>query len=158
MNAHDVVDRPSTSLQVLDTEWVFDLKINTTTRMIERFKTRIVANDRPQIPGFDCYDVHAPTIPMLEIKLLLVMELFQMDTTTAFLSAALKPGELVYCNPPRGVDLGLGSIGLPRYELLLKALVLLQCARLNPAVFSFNAFFCSSRVWRCVLDVSSSSG
>ena len=37
-----------------------------------------------------------------------------MDTTTAFISAALKPGELIYCNPPRGVDLGLGSNGLPR--------------------------------------------
>ena len=57
---------------------------------------------------------------MPEIKLLLGicahhdMELFQMDTTTAFISAALKPGELIYCNPPRGVDLGLGSNGLPR--------------------------------------------
>jgi hypothetical protein len=36
--------------------------------MIERFKTRIVANGQPQILGFDCYDVHAPTIPMAEIK------------------------------------------------------------------------------------------
>ena len=37
-----------------------------------------------------------------------------MDTTTAFISAALKPGEIIYCNPPSGVDLGLGSNGLPR--------------------------------------------
>ena len=64
--------------------------------------------------------MHAPTIPMPEIKLLLAicayrdMELFQMDTTTAFISAALKPGEIIYCNPPSGVDLGLGSNGLPR--------------------------------------------
>jgi hypothetical protein len=120
LHAHDDVDRPSPSVQVLDTKWVFDLKINTTTRMIERFKTRIVANGQPQILGFDCYDVHAPTIPMPEIKLLLAisayrdMELFQMDTTTAFISAALKPGEIIYCNPPSGVDLGLGSNGLPR--------------------------------------------
>jgi hypothetical protein len=105
---------------VLDTKWVFDLKINTTTRMIERFKTHIVANGQPQILGFDCYDVHAPTIPMAEIKLLLSicahsdMEFFQMDTTTAFISATLKPGELIYCNPPSGVDLGIGSNGLPR--------------------------------------------
>jgi hypothetical protein len=120
LHAHDDVDRPSSSVQVLDTKWVFDLKINTSTRMIERFKTRIVANGQPQILGFDCYDVHAPTIPMAEIKLLLGicayrdMELFQMDTTTAFISAALKPGEIIYCNPPSGVDLGLGSNGLPR--------------------------------------------
>ena len=120
LHAHDDVDRPSSSVQVLDTKWVFDLKINSSTRMIELFKTRIVANGQPQILGFDCYDVHAPTIPMPEIKLLLAicahrdMELFQMDTTTAFISAALKPGELIYCNPPRGVDLGLGANGFPR--------------------------------------------
>uniref|UniRef100_A0A7S0MSU5 Reverse transcriptase Ty1/copia-type domain-containing protein n=1 Tax=Cryptomonas curvata TaxID=233186 RepID=A0A7S0MSU5_9CRYP len=120
LHAHDDVDRPDASVQVLDTKWVFDLKINSTTRMIERFKTRIVANGQPQILGFDCFDVHAPTVPMCEIKLLLAiaafrdMELYQMDTTTAFISAALKPGELIYCNPPRGVDLGLGSNGLPR--------------------------------------------
>ena len=115
LNAHDDVDRPSPSVQVLDTKWGFDLKINTTTRMIDRFKTRIVANGQPKILGFDCYDVHSSTIPMPEIKLLLAicayrdMELFQMDTTTAFISAALKPGEIIYCNPPSGVELGLGS-------------------------------------------------
>jgi hypothetical protein len=37
-----------------------------------------------------------------------------MDTTTAFISAALKHGELIYCNHPRGVDIGIGSNGLPR--------------------------------------------
>ncbi len=67
----DDVDRPSSLVQVLDTKWVFNLKINTTTCMIECFKTHIVANGQPQILGFDCYDVHAPTIPMPEIKLLL---------------------------------------------------------------------------------------
>ncbi len=119
LHAHDDVNCPSPYVQVLDTKWVFDLKINTTTRMIERFKTRIVANDQPQILGFDCYGVHAGTIPMPEIKLLLAicarsdMELFQMDTDTAFISAALKPGEVIYCSPPSGVDLGLGSNGLP---------------------------------------------
>ncbi len=51
----------------------FDLKINTTTRMIERCKMRIVANGQTQILGFDCYDVHVPTIPMAEIKLLLAI-------------------------------------------------------------------------------------
>ena len=120
LHAHDDVDRPSSSVQVLETTWVFDLKINSKTRMIERFKTRIVANGQPQILGFDCYDVHAPTIPMPEIKLLLGicayrdMELCQMDTPTAFISAALKPGEIIYCNPPRDVDLGIGTNGLPR--------------------------------------------
>ncbi len=52
LHAHDDVDRPSPSVQVLDTKWVFDLKINTTTRMVERFKTSIVANGQPQILGF----------------------------------------------------------------------------------------------------------
>ena len=41
-----------------------------------------------------------------------------MDTITAFISAALKPDETIYCNPPTGVALVLGSnglrIGLPR--------------------------------------------
>ena len=39
-----------------------DFNINSTTRQIECFKTRIVAHGQPQILGFDCYDVHAPTI------------------------------------------------------------------------------------------------
>ncbi len=113
------MDRPFSSVQLLDILWIFDLKISTTTRMIERFKTRTVAHGQPQILGFNCYDVHAPTIPMAEIKLLLAiyahcgLELFQMDTMTEFISAALKPGDIIYCNPPRGVDLGLGSNGLP---------------------------------------------
>jgi hypothetical protein len=160
---------------VLDTKWVFDLKINTTTRMIERFKTRIVANGQPQILGFDCHDVHAPTIPMPEIKLLLGisscahcdMELFQMDTTTAFISAARLSSLVNLFTAILHVDLrlGLGSNGLSgpacgnyRDELLLnlKALVLLQCAGLNPAVFqvpsSSKLWICSNRIWRCVLD------
>ena len=44
LHAHDDVDRPSSSVQVLDTKWVFDLKLNTTTRMIKSFKSSIVAN------------------------------------------------------------------------------------------------------------------
>ncbi len=63
LNAHDDVDRPDSSFQVLDTNWVFDLKIRTSTLMIERFKTRIVANGQPQILGFNCFDVHSPTVP-----------------------------------------------------------------------------------------------
>ena len=120
LHAHDDVDRPADSVQVLDTKWVFDLKINSVTRMIDRFKARVVANGRPQILGFDCFDVHAPTVPIPEIKMLLAicafenMELYQMDTTTAFISASLKPDEVIYCNPPRGMDLGIGSNGLPR--------------------------------------------
>ncbi len=34
LHAHDDVDRPSSSVQVLDTKWVFGLNINTTTCMI----------------------------------------------------------------------------------------------------------------------------
>ena len=89
----------------------------------------------------------SPTIPMAEIKLLLAIcaycdvEFFQMDTTTVFISAALKPGEFIYCNPPSGVDLGLGSNGLPRgwklRALLLKAITLQQCAGRSTVVFPF---------------------
>ena len=32
----------------------------------------------------------------------------------SFLLLLIKPGEIVYCNPPSGVELGLGSNGLPR--------------------------------------------
>ena len=151
--------------------------------MIERFKTRrIVANGQPQILGFDCHDVHAPTtmIPMPEINLKLLlgicahcdMELFQMDTTTAFISAARLSSLVNLFTAILHVDLrlGLGSNGLSgpacgnyRDELLLnlKALVLLQCAGLNPAVFqvpsSSKLWICSNRICRCVLDVSSLS-
>jgi hypothetical protein len=36
-----------------------------------------------------------------------------MNTTTAFISAALKPSELIYCTPPSRGDLGLGANCLP---------------------------------------------
>jgi hypothetical protein len=54
--------------------------MDTTTAFISaalngRFKTCIVANDHPQILGFDSYDVHAPTIPMAEINSFLVFVL-----------------------------------------------------------------------------------
>ena len=120
--------------------------------MIERFKTRIVANGQPQILGFDCHDVHAPTIPMPEINLKLLlgicahcdMELFQMDTTTAFISAARLSSLVNLFTAILHVVwiLDLVQMDCPacgNYELLLKALVLLQCAGLNPAVFPFKA-------------------
>jgi hypothetical protein len=70
LHAYDDIDCPSSSAQMLDTKWLFDLNKNSSTHMIEHFRT-------------------------------------------AFISAALKPSELVYCNPPCGVDLGLVSKGLP---------------------------------------------
>jgi hypothetical protein len=89
LNAHSNVDCPDASVKVLFTKWVFDLKECPQTRMIDRFRACIVANGQPQILGFDCHDVHAPTVPMCKIKMLLAiaaakdMELFHLDTTTA---------------------------------------------------------------------------
>ena len=40
------------------------------------------------------------------------MEHFHMDTRNDFISAELKPGEVIYCNPPRAVDIGVGTNGL----------------------------------------------
>ena len=117
LHAHDDVDCPADSVQVLSTIWVFCLKINSVTRMIDCFKPRVVANGQPPILGYDCFDVQVPTVPMPEIKRLLDicasenMELYQMDTFTAFSSASLKPNEIIY-NPSRGMDLGIGSNGL----------------------------------------------
>ena len=37
-----------------------------------------------------------------------------MDTTPGFISAELKPGELIYCNCPRNVDSEIGTNGLQR--------------------------------------------
>jgi hypothetical protein len=88
--------------------------------MIDSFKARIVANGLLQILGFDCHDVYAPMVPMFEIKMLLAiaaakdMALFHLDTTTAFIFAELKPDEVIYCFPPRYVDIGLGRDGSPR--------------------------------------------
>ena len=118
LHANDDVDCSADSVLVLNIFWVFDLKINSVTRMIDCFKAKVVANGRPPIFGFDCFDVQVPTVPMPEIKLLLDicasenMELYQMDTFTAFISASPKPDEIVYCNPSRGMDLGIGSNGL----------------------------------------------
>jgi hypothetical protein len=69
------------------------------------------------------------------------MELFQMDNTTAFISAALKPGELIYCNPPLVWILVLAPMVFHmrgNFELLLKALVLQQCTGRSPVVFPFG--------------------
>jgi hypothetical protein len=72
-----------------------DLKINTTTSMIEHFKTR--GQCSPRVLGVDCYDVHGPTMPMAEIKQLLLllticahsnMERFQMAQYSSCCSQA----------------------------------------------------------------------
>ena len=47
------------------------------------------------------------------------MELYKSGgTTIAFISAGLKPGEQIYCNPPGDFDLVLGSDGLFRLRKL----------------------------------------
>ena len=67
----------------------------------------------------ELHDVDCPSSSVQEIKLFLGicahcdMKLFQMDTTTAFISVALKHGELICCNPHCGVDIGLVSNGVP---------------------------------------------
>ena len=117
LRAHEDVSHPPPGVQVLDTKWVFDLKLNPDTHQIDKFKARIVANGSPQILGYDCFDVHASTASMCEVKLLLAIcaardwELSHMDTTTAFISAPLKPNEVVFCYPPRGIELELDSDG-----------------------------------------------
>ncbi len=74
----------------------------------------IVASGQPQILGLVFFYVHAPAVSMCEIRLLLAiaafrdMELYQMDTITAFISAVVKLAEIIYYNPPRGIELGLG--------------------------------------------------
>jgi len=126
--AHDDVSHPPAGVQVLDTKWVFDLKLNPDTHQIEKFKARVVANGHYQILGFDCFDVNSCTASMCEVKLLLALcaardwELSHMDTTTAFISAPLKPDEVVYCYPPRGLDLGLDSAGKAKIWKLNTAL------------------------------------
>ena len=53
LHAHDDVDCPAAdSVLVLSTFWVFDLKINSVTRMIDRFKARVVANGHTSDFGF----------------------------------------------------------------------------------------------------------
>ncbi len=51
LHAYDVSDVycPSSCVQVLDSEWVIDLKTNTTTHMLELIKTHIVATCQSQI-------------------------------------------------------------------------------------------------------------
>jgi len=128
LRAHDDVSHPPSGVQVLDTKWVFDLKLNPDTHQIDKFRARVVANGGPQILGYDCFDVNASTASMCEFKLLLAVcaardwELSHMDTTTAFISAPLKPDEVVYCYPPRGLDLGLDSAGRPKIWKLNTAL------------------------------------
>jgi hypothetical protein len=130
LHAHDDVDRPSSSVQVLDTRWVFNLKINTTTRMIERFKTRIVANGQPQILGFYCYDVNAEPIVMmympqqfpwqkssycLPFVLTGTWNIFKrIPVQHSFLLLSSLVKSLTAIHPQVGVDIGLSSNGLPR--------------------------------------------
>jgi hypothetical protein len=57
LHTHDDADRTYTSFQVLDTKWAFDLKIDTTNHMSERFKTCTVVEGQPQIMGFDYYGI-----------------------------------------------------------------------------------------------------
>jgi hypothetical protein len=61
------------SLSTLFDPVVFDLKICPEKRTIQRFKARIVANGKDQLLGFDCFNVHSPTIPMCELNMILAI-------------------------------------------------------------------------------------
>jgi hypothetical protein len=129
LKVHSWVDKPQGAL-ILRTKHVFDVKIDPATRMIDRYKCRIVCDGGPQIPGVDCYDTRSSTASMQQIKVQLAeaarldQDLFVLDTTTAFICADLRPevdGE-IYCYPPPGTEAPLGLDGQPQIWLLHRPL------------------------------------
>ena len=111
------MDSTAVSVQMLDTVWVFDFKINSVTRMIDSFKAWVVVIEQFHILGFVCFDFDV-SVPMPEIKLLHALcaseslELHQMGTTSAFIFVSLKLDEVIYCSPSRDMDLDIGPNGL----------------------------------------------
>ena len=128
LGVYDVVDHPHGNPLILDTKWVFDVAVNSVSRMPERFKVRLVANGSPQILGVDVVDIHAPTAPIAEFRLLLAIaadkgyHLYQLDAVTAFISGDLAPGEVIWARPPRDINLGTGPDGCPRIWSLKRPL------------------------------------
>ena len=62
--------------------------------------------------------VHSPTYSLCELEMVSAsatakdIEPFHLHTTPAFISAQLKPGEVIYCNPPRDIDIVIGANGV----------------------------------------------
>ena len=129
LKVHSWVDKPQRVL-ILRTKYVFDVKIDPATRMIDSYKCRIVCNGGPQIPGVDCYDTRSSTASMQQIKVQLAeaarldQDLFVLDTTTAFICADLRPevDGKIYCYPPPGTEAPLGLDGQPQIWLLHRPL------------------------------------
>ena len=90
LGVHSFVDAPPGVL-ICRTQWVFDIKQCPDTGMVLKFKARIVADGKLQVPGVHCHGTHSTTASIQQIKIQLIdaarldHELFHLDTTTAFL-------------------------------------------------------------------------
>ena len=97
--------------------------------MVLKFKARIVADGKPQIPGIHCHGTHSTTASIQQIKIQLIeaarldLYLFHLDTTTAFLYGELPDGApKQYCYPPPDVRAPMGTNGRRQVWLLHKSL------------------------------------
>lgn len=94
--------------KVLDSRFVFVLK-RKADGLIDKYKARLV------VKGFQegyVQDVYAPVVDFSAIRVALACLakgaiIHHLDVKSAFLNGALDEGEIVYVNPPRGLDLGL---------------------------------------------------
>ena len=125
---HSWVDAPPGVL-ICRTQWVFDIKQCPDTGMVLKFKARIVADGKPQIPGIHCHGTHSTTASIQQIKIQLIkaarldLDLFHLDTTTAFLYGELPDGApKQYCYPPPDVRAPMGTNGRRQVWLLHKSL------------------------------------
>jgi hypothetical protein len=109
------VIRRDTSINVIDTKWVFTRKRDE-NGVVKRFKARVVAKGYNQQYGVDYKETFAPVIKMKSLRLIIALsstrktkrKLAQIDVKTAFLNASVK--ENIYVSAPKGMNIGAGLV------------------------------------------------
>ena len=104
-NTWDVVDRPPPQRQIVDSKWVYKLKLKA-DGSIERYKGRVVGKGFTQVLGHDFDETFAPVARYESLRLLIAIAAWkgwhpqQMDVKSAFLYGILK--EEIYMELPEG--------------------------------------------------------
>ena len=94
---------------VIPLGWVYDIKVNTLTNALIKYKARLIARGNHSLPDIHFYETYSGVVRMSTVRLLLALaaanswELTSADVPTAYLQSWLHD-VVVYCSWPPGFE------------------------------------------------------
>jgi Reverse transcriptase (RNA-dependent DNA polymerase) len=152
----DVVKRPS-SINIVDSKWVFYLKKDAEGRVV-KWKAHLVARGFTQVQGVDYFETFAPVARLASIQIILIItaqngwEIYMFNFYSACLNGILNNGKMIYMEQPpyhkvadrscymvklHKLLYGLKQAGRKWYDMLCRSLTAIgfQKSMADPAVF-----------------------